>query len=86
MVKRLVGWATAIIVFGVLFAQTKSTDHVPDLVIWSCASALLIPAVVKAWKQTAGSNTAIILFFVSGGELLLCIYVIFDIARHLHSL
>jgi len=82
----LVGWASAIIVFGILLAQTKSTNHVPDLVIWSLATALLLAAIAKAWKRTAVSNAAITWLLVSGLELLFCLYVLVDVLKHLHSL
>ena len=44
MHRALFGWATAVSLLGILLAQTKSFNHVPDLVIWLVATFLLIAA------------------------------------------
>jgi hypothetical protein len=86
LLKTLVGFATAIMAFGIFFAQAPSPNHVPDLIIWSLPTALLLVAVVKAWKPCVGSNAALTWLFVSGGELLFCLYVLVDVVQHPHSL
>lgn len=83
MARVLIGLATTVMAFGVLFAQAPTTNHVPDLVIWSLAVILLLPAIWKTWKR-APTNVGWLI--VSGIELLFCVYVLVDIVQHLHSL
>ena len=80
--KALVGLGTALIAFGLLFAQVKSTDHTPDLVIWSSAAMLLLAALFVSWLKQAGPGWLVGIAV----ELLFCVYVIVDVLQHLHSL
>ena len=84
--RTLVKLATAVVVFGLLFAQTKGLDRTPDLVIWSFATVLLVAALVLGWLKepnvvdtVPGWLTAI--FF----ELALSICMTIAMIRDLHS-
>ena len=86
------GFGTAILLFGLLFAQTKTTDHRPDLVIWLIAATLLSTALVlgRVKQGVLGSGVSRgvgpISQVIIAGELLLCLVIIIDVLQHLHSL
>jgi hypothetical protein len=85
--RTLLGLGTTVMVFGILFAQTKSTDHTPDLIIWSLAITLLVAALVVGWLRKSKIGAFPEAWFVAiGFELLLCGYAIVDVLKHLHSL
>jgi hypothetical protein len=83
--RILFGLGTAVMLFGILYAQTPSTDHTSDLVIWSIASALLFLALIVAWVKRSPAPS-IVWSLVIFLELLMCGYAINDIIHHLHSL
>jgi hypothetical protein len=79
--------------FGILFAQTKSTDHTPDLILWLIATNLLIAALMLAWIKRGDLQTPtsawppgpISLITVSV-QALFCAWVLEDVLQHLHTL
>jgi len=82
LAKVLIGLGTALIVFALLLAQTKSIDHTPDLVIWSVATMLPVAAFFIRWLKGHGPGWLIGI----AAELLVCAYAIADVLNHLHSL
>ena len=79
--------ATAVMVFGLFFAQTKSPDHTPDLVIWSFATILLLAALILGWrKEPKVLATAVGWVIAILVELAYCIGVTVYLLMHLHSL
>jgi hypothetical protein len=79
--------------FGILFAQTKSTDHTPDLILWLVAITLLITALLMAWMKKGGSETqrsqwppGPISVVTVSLQVLFCAWVLVDVVQHLHSL
>jgi hypothetical protein len=81
--------------FGILFAQTKTTDHTPDFVIWLVAILALSAALLIVWKQERGPQAvegwvpdALYPLYqvIIGGQILFCAWVIVGALQHLHSL
>ena len=85
-IGRALGGGTAVSLFGILFAQTKSFNHIPDLVIWLIATFLLIASLWIALKKSKAEPFAVAWAAAAAGELLLCVFVLVDVLRHLHSL
>jgi hypothetical protein len=85
--RLLFGLGTVMVVFGVLFAQTKGTDHTPDLVVWLIAVTLLLAALFLGWlKPQRAGRPAVGWLVAIAIELLLCAAFIADVLQHLHSL
>ena len=84
--RALVGWATAIALFGLLIAQTKTSDHTPDLIIWSVVAILDVLALRVGWKKAVAKVSTGALLILAGGELVLSAALLVDILHHLHSL
>jgi hypothetical protein len=80
--RILLGLAVATSLFGILFAQAPSTNHVPDLVIWLVAVCLFLATLWIAARKDATSPAV----FVGAMGMLLSLWVIVDVLRHLHSL
>jgi hypothetical protein len=79
--------------FGIIFAQTKTKDHTPDLILWLVATTLLIAALLMARMKKGDPKTPtsawppgpISLAAVSV-QVLFCVWVLADVFQHLHSL
>jgi hypothetical protein len=78
--------------FGILFAQTKSTDDTPDLILWLIAIAIPIAALLLGWLKKGDLETPnsawppgpISLITISV-QVVICGGVLMDVFRHLHS-
>jgi hypothetical protein len=81
--RILLGLAVATSLFGILFAQTKSTDHVPDLVIWLAALSLFLGTLWIALRKYKTASPAV---FAAAVGALACLWILLDLLRHLHSL
>ena len=78
--------ATALAIFGILFAQTKTTDHTPDLIIWSIVAVMLVTALPLCWlKRRDIGRSADGWFIAIAAQLVLVIGAITDLLKHLHS-
>jgi hypothetical protein len=84
--RTLFGLAIAVSILGVLFAQAPSPNHTPDLVIWLSASCLFVGALWSGVKAAKADAPAVIWPILAGGGLMLCLLVLADVLRHLHSL
>ena len=79
---------TFVLSFGVLFAQTPSTDHTADAVIFGVATLLICMSLVIGVVQRRIRVSAI---GTIGGlalaiELVVCIGLLVDALTHLHTL
>jgi hypothetical protein len=79
--------------FGMLFAQTKTTDHTPELILWLVAITLLITALLMAWMKKSGSGTPApdwppgpVSQVIVSVQVVFCAWVLIDVFQHLHSL
>ena len=84
--KFLFGLGTALVIFGLLFAQTKSTDHMPDLIIWSVATAALVGALGLMLGKRLRVAEVPVYLIVLVLELLFCGFALIGIVQHLHYL
>jgi hypothetical protein len=83
--KLLVRLGTALIVFGILFAQTKGSDHTPGLIIWSAATMVVASALYLGWKKRSSlGHFGPVYHMLLSGELLLCGVVMIGMVKYLH--
>ncbi len=79
---------TFVSIFGVLFAATVAIDHTPDAVIFGIAILLICMSLVMgvAQKQFRLMPLARVAGVVLAVELFICIRLLVDALRHLHTL
>lgn len=77
----LIGIGTAVLCFGMFFAMTPTTNHLSDALIFGSAGVFLALSLVISRTSLKPIGVGVVCV-----ELIICVWLLIDALKHLHTL